>query len=228
MTEQVLTEDREAPITEEEILIRILKTYSRIRIGAALLGVLFPLVLLIVAGLESSFSAYYHTEMRDVFVGSLCAVGVILFLYKGVSDKEDIALNLAGIFAVLVALVPGSSPVIILRGYSLTADDWHTIFGTSFFLAIAFVCWFCASDTLHLLDPSEQWLFKWLYRLFAVLMVALPLLAVVLLYLFDETNSIVFFVELLATWVFGAYWIVKTIEIGKSQIEEEPIALLAR
>ena len=30
---------------------------------------------------QGSMSAYYHTGMRDIFVGTLCAIGVFLLIY---------------------------------------------------------------------------------------------------------------------------------------------------
>ena len=35
-----------------------------------------------------SISSYYHSVMRDIFVGSLCAVGTFLISYRGY-DKRD-------------------------------------------------------------------------------------------------------------------------------------------
>src|SRR3546814_11716292 len=73
--------------------------------------------------IQPSLSAYYHFApdaadqygagtMRDAFVGMLCAIGSFLFFYRGHSFQEDVALNCAGISAVLVALVPTDWPAI--------------------------------------------------------------------------------------------------------------------
>lgn len=43
----------------------------------------------------SSVSGYYYTPMRDVFVGSLCALGVFLVSYKGYERIDDIAGDIA-------------------------------------------------------------------------------------------------------------------------------------
>jgi hypothetical protein len=58
------------------------------------------------AGILDSISAYYYTPVRGVFVGSLLAVGLGLVAIKGREGLEDIMLNLAGMLAPLVALVP--------------------------------------------------------------------------------------------------------------------------
>ncbi|MDN5765380.1 MAG: hypothetical protein L0H96_06015 [Humibacillus sp.] len=53
-----------------------------------------------------SISAYYYTPVRTVLVGSLCAIGVVLIVYKGHSPEEDVLLNFSGFMAVVVAMVP--------------------------------------------------------------------------------------------------------------------------
>jgi len=53
-----------------------------------------------------SISAYYYTPARSVFVGSLCALGVSLIVYKGHSPEEDVLLNFSGLMAFVVAMVP--------------------------------------------------------------------------------------------------------------------------
>ena len=205
----------------------ILKTYSLLRIGMALIGILFPLVLWWVGlfrgvELQGSISAYYHTPMRDVFVGSLCAIGVFLYFYKGVTKDENIALNFAGIFAVLIALLPTSAPS-DLQCETFTAPYLHGTSAILFFIAIAYVCWFCASDTLELItDRNRRKLYGILYKGFAVSMIFLPLLSAFLLFLFNESNSVVYVVELLAVWVFSAYWVTKTLEIKETQLDLRP------
>ncbi|MEA3185360.1 MAG: hypothetical protein QOJ74_1837 [Ilumatobacteraceae bacterium] len=56
--------------------------------------------------LQGSISGYYYTPVRSVFVGALLAISVCLISIKGVGNTEDIALNLAGMFAPVVAFVP--------------------------------------------------------------------------------------------------------------------------
>jgi hypothetical protein len=44
--------------------------------------------------------------MGDYFVGSLCAVAMFLFFYKGVDKQDGIVANFAAVFALLVAFFP--------------------------------------------------------------------------------------------------------------------------
>lgn len=55
--------------------------------------------------IEDSISSYYLGPTRDLFVAMLVATGVLLVVYKG-PPLEDYALNLAGFYAMFVALVP--------------------------------------------------------------------------------------------------------------------------
>lgn len=50
--------------------------------------------------LQGSVSGYYYTGVRDVLVGSLCAIGVFLFSYSGYDDWDKWLTNAAGLFAI--------------------------------------------------------------------------------------------------------------------------------
>ena len=56
----------------------------------------------------SSISISYYTEARDIFVGFMFVVSVLLLAYNGHTDKQKIASKLAALTAVLVALFPTS------------------------------------------------------------------------------------------------------------------------
>ncbi len=53
------------------------------------IGTLLPIVLLVGVAISStesrpdSMSGYYYTDMRNIFVGALCALGVFLGAYDG-------------------------------------------------------------------------------------------------------------------------------------------------
>jgi hypothetical protein len=86
------------------------RTYNFLRWSViALLGVLMVSVIWQTVGsgcLLVSVSAYYHTPVRIVFVGSLFALGAALIAYQGRTPREDTLLNFSGLMAFLVALVP--------------------------------------------------------------------------------------------------------------------------
>ena len=53
-----------------------------------------------------SVSAYYYTPAQAFFVGGLIGLGACMIALKGTTPVEDVFLNLGGVFAVIVAIVP--------------------------------------------------------------------------------------------------------------------------
>ncbi len=207
----------------------ILATYVCLRIGMGVIALLFPPTLWVGGhigahlSLQPSMSAYYHAgngAMRNEFVGILFAVGVFLYLYKGYTKPENVALNLAGLFAVLVALFPMEWDC-----------DPHcrrlTIHGTCailFFLCIAYVCIFRAPDTLsQMSDEMKKRYYRATYKLLGVGMVASPAIALILTAVLQLQRSIVFFVEATGVYFFAAYWLVKSREIASTDVERKAI-----
>ncbi|MCU1588557.1 MAG: uncharacterized protein JWN31_2050 [Frankiales bacterium] len=88
------------------------KTYRYLRIAMIALviglGVSVGYEVAHVAGscLKSSISSYYHSPVRGFFVSALVAIGVCLVCLQGSTPLEDALLNLAGMLAPVVALVP--------------------------------------------------------------------------------------------------------------------------
>jgi hypothetical protein len=91
-----------------------LDTYRYLRGGIPVMLVMLGVALIIERVRASewlgSISAYYFTGAHAVFIGSICAMGTLLIVYKGLKTTEDVLLNLAGILAFVVAFVPTSRP----------------------------------------------------------------------------------------------------------------------
>jgi len=118
-----------------------IKTWRYLR--ASMIG--FVLAIFIGVGFErskapgcfqTSISAYYYTPVHGVFIGALVAVGTCLICLRGNTDAEDILLNLAGMFAPVVALVPtpgtGSCGSVLT-----TADNRDVNIGNNMFVLLA-------------------------------------------------------------------------------------------
>jgi hypothetical protein len=56
--------------------------------------------------LLDSISAYYYTPAQSIFVGALIGLGACMITLRGTTDVEDVFLNLGGMFAMVVAVVP--------------------------------------------------------------------------------------------------------------------------
>lgn len=131
-------------------------SYLFLRRAIGVIGLALPLVLIVGGvivdgGLLSSISGYYHGSLRDVWVGSMCAVGVFLLSYRGYGRVDDLVSNVAAVAAVGVALFPTtpSNPV----GSDRVVGVLHLVFAGVFFLALAYFCLvlFRKSD-----DPSPS------------------------------------------------------------------------
>jgi hypothetical protein len=88
----------------------IMKTYRYLRAGlvavVALLVVALTKHALEHRCLQTSISGYYYTPVRAVFVGFLMALGFGLIVLRGHHGPEDILLNVAGLLAPVVAIMP--------------------------------------------------------------------------------------------------------------------------
>lgn len=100
-----------------ELQRHFFSTYINLRYGMAAIAFALPIVLFTTGylhgiPLQDSMSHYYFAlspedatqkayPVRTWFVGILFALAAFLYLYKGFSKKENIALNLAGLFAAI-------------------------------------------------------------------------------------------------------------------------------
>jgi hypothetical protein len=217
---------RENSMPSEQLQRHFFSTYITLRYGMAAIAFAFPLLLLLLGyyyfkiPLQESMSANYFAlspddaaknayPMRTWFVGILFAIGAFLYLYKGFSDKENWALNIAGICAIGVAIFPMQSKFGI-----------HGIFAIVLFLCIAFVAIWCTQETLQYLASGEQQKrFKRVYTTLGLLMLASPATAAVLTLMFGNPGSYTFFVEAAGVLAFAAFWWTKSRELALSDAE---------
>jgi hypothetical protein len=92
---------------------RVLTSWQSSRLIVGVLGLVMPILLLAGAtylgdvSRRTSLSAYYHSGVRDLFVGILCVVGIFLVAYR-ISERrwENWLTVVAGVAAVAVATFP--------------------------------------------------------------------------------------------------------------------------
>lgn len=94
---------------------RVLDTYRFLRGGLVVMVVMLFASLIVVTintggCWQTSISAYYYTAAHSMFVAALCAIGILMITYRGSTDSEDILLDLAGVLAFVVAMVPTTRP----------------------------------------------------------------------------------------------------------------------
>lgn len=193
-------------------------TYFGLRMGLIVVGFSLPIVLIVAGliiqpgvGIRSSLSDYYNSPGRDVFVGSLIAIGAILVAYKGFTPAEDRAYDLAGMFAIVTALVP-------------TGRWVHGTAAIALFLCVGYVSWFRAGDTLSLIeDDGLRRRYERMYKGLGILMVVLPLAAAALTWTLS-LPIVVLVVEVVAVWLLGIFWASKSLEYARTQAEERAAA----
>lgn len=204
-------------------------TTRTMRVAIGILGIALPFVLLFGAvalggcsRVLDSISAYYHSIMRDVFVGILCAVSFFLFAYKGYRMSDFIALKLASVSALGVALFPTSVDEAfpcMIPPYPLppAVGSLHFAFAALFFLTLAYLSWFEFTKTEAGKDIRDARPDKKkrnaVYRACALIMAAC--LAMLAAYNFSPAGSplrvhgLAFWLESAALLAFGASWLVK-------------------
>jgi hypothetical protein len=191
----------------------LIHSYHSLRKAVGWIGILLPLVLIlghiVIFGGDGpldNMSVYYHTGMRDIFVGSICAIALFLFFYRGYDRWDDISADIAGLSALGVAFFP------------TVADgpwDWA-----------AWVHFICAAFFLVILALISIFLFtrgeehptgmkrnrNIIYRVCGIIML-ISLAAIALFFLlFDGINSdsgFVLIAETVTLMAFGISWLTK-------------------
>jgi len=206
----------------EKQRLNLVFPYLTLRTIIGVLGMALPFVISLGAlaffqtGLQPSISAYYHTGMRDVFVGMLWAIGFFLFSYEGYERADNIAGELACVFAIGVALFPttpqgAAGPVASVIGVV------HLVFAGLFFLTLSYFCLFLFTRTNPNNPPTPRKLQRILvYRICGITMLVCFALIPIFTYLLppDLVERIaplkpVFWLESIAIFAFGTSWFVK-------------------
>ncbi|MGH3785022.1 MAG: DUF998 domain-containing protein [Pseudonocardiaceae bacterium] len=193
----------------------LVHSYLFLRRAIGVIGLALPVVLIIgelfVDGgdLLNSLSGYYYSDMRDVFVGSMCAIGIFLLSYRGYGPIDDIAGNVAAVAAIGLALFP-TTP-----GGPTRTDQiigvLHLVFAAVFFLTLAFFCLslFTKTDKAH---PTQRKLQRNRIYVASGWIILLCLALIVLFgWLFDEAAPLhpVLWLESAATLAYGVAWLTK-------------------
>ncbi len=215
----------------------LVQSYTRVRLALGFLGLALPLILILGGILdqprpdlghgriEPTISDFYHTTYRDIFVGSLCAIGVFLISYRGYPREKGEWINddwlgtIAGLAAFGLAFFPneGGGTVVVSMFQRMVGIQWapvlHYSFALIFFLSLAGFCFFKFSRTA---TAWRKRTYIWCGR---GIMLALALTAVAVVFKrfiggpvadFVLDYSLIFWFEALGVWAFAISWIVKS------------------
>jgi len=171
--------------------------------------------------LETSISSYYYTGMRNIFVGSLCAISMFMLCCRGYDRKDEIA----GIFSALCALGVAFFPTTPDYGATPRQQDIgtaHYTFAALLFLTLAYFCLVLFKMTSASKTVTRQKLLRNLVYTICGYVIIASILAIVILkflnvtYLFANVGS-VFWFETTSLLAFGVAWLTK----GETFLKDE-------
>ncbi|MFD9889124.1 DUF998 domain-containing protein [Amycolatopsis sp. NPDC059027] len=192
----------------------LVHSYLFLRRAIGVIGLALPVLLIVGTlavdggGLLNSISGYYYTSTRDVFVGSMCAIGVFLLSYHGYSRLDDVAGNLAAIAAIGLAVCP-TTPA-----HATSTDRvlgvLHLVFASVFFLTLAFFCLFLFTKS-DKADPTRRKIDRNRVYVAAgvVILASLALIVVTSLVPVATTLHPALWLETAAILAFGFAWLTK-------------------
>lgn len=236
------------------------RSYLRMRLIIGSLGVLLPMLLWLAEGpllkgdwlLRDSLSSYYHSGARDILVGVLCAVGLLLITYMAGNMRSlEFALSsLAGVMAIGVAFLPTKRPYLAPSAPACGASSdpvpegctrvqqvfgeagvskVHFICAIVFILSLAVLCFLAAlREKKHAADSGHGPFHVWFHRGCGAGIVAALLWAWLGADIpaGDSHITTLYVGEVVAVLAFGASWIVRGVDLLK-QLANEARDLIA-
>lgn len=209
--------------------------YRRLRRAIGYLGTLLPVILVSLSlfkffgtSIQPSISHYYFSNLREIFTGTLCAVGLFLICYKGNGNKvfwknDNLLTNLAGFMAIGVALIP-TDPIgtscIRCTLISFGLKELHYGFAAVLFLTFAFLSIhvFTIGQELNTAIPISMVNENNIYRFCGYgIIVCIALIPFKLF----EYATLVF--EALSLFLFGTSWLIKGRALGDKGIIGEKL-----
>jgi len=209
-------------------------SYLALRKAIGYLGIALPFVVSLGAGIifhkgiQNSISAYYHTGMRDVFVGTLWAIGFFLLSYKGYDERDDIAGTLGCVFAVCMSLFR-TAPDGATSGRVDIIGVFHWIFAALLFLTLIYFSLFLFTKTHADRAPTKQKLRRnKVFRTCGYAMtICIGLIGIHALLPDDAKSALdalhpVYWLEAIAVEAFGISWMTKGAAILKDEVLSIP------
>jgi hypothetical protein len=216
----------------------ISRSYFLMRLLVGCLGLALPAVLLLgdlfFMGAKfttrGSLSAYYHSGMRDEFVGILFVVGILLVTYKITERNRDNLFSfVAGIAAIGVALFPTNIPA----GVGAVPTPLQDRLGQTFVATIHYGCaamfivclgFMCRDFALRERERPQQRIdgiarhspeFWYRFHMSMAVLIAVAAIYIIVtqsLGIFDRYSILIG--ECIVTVAFGLSWLFKGLELA--------------
>ena len=207
-------------------------SFRTTRRAIGLLGILLPVALFFSSlspegfTLQPSISHFYYTNMREIFVGVLCAVSLFLFSYKGHSRMDSWASNAAGFFSLGVALFPTNiienyprqAPVVQFIDVSFH-NAIHLSCAALFFITLALMSLFLFTKSGGTMTPEKETR-NTIYKICGGIMILSIFIIGISGPVFEvsDTSQITFWFETVALFSFGLSWLIK----GEALMGDKP------
>jgi hypothetical protein len=210
-----------------------IKTYRRIRRAIGFLGISLPIVLIILSlipffktPIQYSISDYYYTNLRELFTGVLCAVGLFLIRYIGFKSSsfwknDNLLTNIAGYMAFGIAFFPTNPDSWSEKIYTLIPLDFkllgyiHYGFAAIFFFLLSiisiniFTIGQKVSDQIPVSIFNENYIYRICGYLMLVFIIMIPIFSILKIFSY---STLLF--EALALLSFGISWLIKGRALG--------------
>jgi len=221
----------------EDPAVLYVRSYLLIRTVVGFIGILLPVILIIGEAfflkdgvhVRGSLSAYYHSPMQDIFVGSLCVTGLLLITYMaGELRTWDFWLSLVAGLAVLMVVFfptwrpdvpagaplcgsspqpPGCSAVEQALGEATTARI-HAVSAAVFILSLAAISFlFAYREKKYNHNERMRW-FHIICGAAILVAVAWVLIGGVLKIDIGQLTPL-YLGEIISVWAFGVSWLAK-------------------
>jgi hypothetical protein len=208
-------------------------TYRRLRRAIGYLGISLPVLLVVFSFIpffktevQTSISDYYYTNLRDIFTGTLAAVGLFMISYKGHWNKsllknDQLLTNIAGIMAVGVALIPVTPGVEVENILTLIPYDFPwlggfhyafaaLLFGSFALLAInVFTIGQKEAEDIPVSTMNENHIYRFCGIAIIILVILVPVSEIWELFRYSTL-----ILESLALFFFGTAWLIKGRALG--------------
>lgn len=202
-------------------------SYMTLRKAVGIVAIALPLVLVLGKwllegpGLPRSISAYYYTGMRDVMVGSLCAIAIFLLSYKGYDRRDDVTGDVACAFALGVALFPTVPDGGHTAAQGVVAVI-HSLSAGGFFLTLAYFSLVLFRKGSTFPTPRKR-LRNHIYAVCGWI-ILLCAVALGLVHLLPDSSPLMaysptFWIEAAGIWSFGWSWFTK----GEGILQDEEV-----
>jgi hypothetical protein len=206
-------------------------SYSTLRRAVGILGMALPVVLFFgfilnnkYCVLPPSISHYYYTYLGSYFTGTLCAVSLFLFSYRGPQSADRRTALIASACALGVVFFPTNpcsdccnTCILVELNGNHFRNFLHFSFATVLFSCFAYFSYFLFTRTNAVKAPSPEKLKRnqiyrfcaWIIIICIVLIPVFALTPVQRLPWVREFRLWTFLFEAIALFAFGFSWLVK-------------------